>query len=460
MNLESQEAGGKRRLDAHNQAYAARFGIPPEKVPYAALNPDWFVTRIEDSWQREIAPGVIMSAHSLELGGGDYTNVYDVLVTPESGARLELLSFPNPRKPTNIFRNTPDLVAIANASFFYIIDDTDFVARQGPKDGTLNWCVRDGVLMGLPSADRPALFEIDGELYGREVQARGELTLNGQTLQWHGGQKIMHAPKDTWNEVYDPEQIVVFNSACTTITKESESMHGLRMLDKETYFTPKHPDAVALAVSLDENNEFRVQKIQHGGNMGLFDGHFILHVPKHLFESLQIKEGSVVSPISVDGIPLERVNSALTVGPSVKDYQMHMTERPIDTDKSFGQPPPFSESQRYARTIVFKDPSGIHMRLYDAVPVSTHFRGISPKEIAQNLSEDVEWSFFCDGGQSSLIGTRNQEGDVECIGNYHYATQKLSAMQARLAGEPAPVGSTLLGRRRPLPSVIGIRYRD
>lgn len=270
----------------------------------------------------------------------------------------------------------------------------------------------------------------------------------------------MHAPKEEWANLYDPEHITVFNSACTAITKENENPHALRMLDKETYFTPEHPEAVALAVSLDENDEYRVHKVQHGGNMGLFDGHFILHMPKHLFDSLNVTEGSVVNPISIDGIPLEKVNSALTVGPSVKDYRVPATERPIDMDKSFGQPPPFSEAQRYARTIVFKDAEGVHLRMYDAVPGSKHFRGISPKEISQNLSEDVEWAFFCDGGQSSLIGIRNEEGSTEFIGNNHYATQKLSALQARLAGEPAPEGSTLLGRRRPLPSVIGIRYRD
>lgn len=448
------------RLNAHNRAYAGQFDISAENVNESALNPDWFVTRIEHPWQREIAPGVRMNAYPLPLGNEDFTNVYDICVSPDSPATLELLSFTAPRKPNHIFRDKAEMIAIANASFFYIIDDTDEIARQGPKDGTLNWCMRDGHIVGLPSADRPALVEIDGKLEGREIKARGELLINEQPITWVGGQHIMHAPKEEWGSLYDPAQAVVFNSACTAITKEDENPHAYRLLDKGTYHTPEHPDVVALAVTLDGENVLRVSEVREGGGMGLFDGHFILQVPQQLYRSLGIAKGDIVTPTTVDGIDLSRVHSALTVGPSVLDYRHPAAEHHIDRDKSFGQPPPFRRDKRYARTVVLKDREGIHMRIYDAVPMSTHFRGVSPTEIAKHCGDDVEWAFFCDGGQSSIIGTRDVSTDmVEFFGNKHYGTQKREAIDAQLKGEPSPSGSRLLGRPRPIPSAIAVSYR-
>ena len=459
-----ESAGGKQgpksRLEAHNKKYAAQYRIAPENIPDVALNPDWFVTKIESPWKKELVPGVTMTGNELELSDGDFTNIYDVCVAPDSPARVELLSFKQPKKPTHIFRDAPGLVAMSNAAFFYIVDDTDPIARQGPEDGTLNWCMRDGKIFGLPSTDRPALFEIDGHLYGKDIKAEGEMLIKGTCIHWVGGQHIMHAPKEEWATLYDPEKITVFNSGCTAIVKENDNPHALRILEKETYHTPQHPDTTALAVCLEDDGLMRVKKVQKGGKMGVFDGNFVLQMPTHLVDSLGIKEDDIVTPTTLGDIDLSKVHSAFTVGPSVLDYKNPKSARQIDQDRSFAQPPPFTESKRYARTIVFKDPKGIHLRVYDAVPMSSHFRGVSPVEIAQNLSEDVEWAFFCDGGQSSVIGTRGASGSVEFFGNKHYGYKKLEATEALLEKKPNPRGSVLLGLPRPLPSGVGIFSPD
>lgn len=447
-------------MDAHNEGYAARFGIPPDKVRYAPLNPDWFATRVEAPWVKEVAPGVMLSASFLSLGGEDYTNVYDLCVLPESPVEVGLMSFSQPKKPTHIFRDNPDLVALANASFFFITDEMDEIARQGPKEGTLNWCMRDGIIFGLPSTDRPALFEIDGKLHGKDLKARGEIDIAGERVSWVGGQRIMHAPREEWSRLYDPEETVLFNSGCSSIGKKGRPGFAMRTLETETYFTPEHADAVSLAVSPDEGGTLKVVAVKEGGGMGLFDGHFILQVPKRLFETLGVTEGTAISPATLDGIELSKVTSALTVGPSVFDYVEHQEERDIDHDRSFGQPPPFSENKRYARTVVFKDGTGLHIRLYDAVSPSAHFSGISPKEIAEHLKDGIEWAFFCDGGQTALIGTRDETGVPVFDGNAHYASHKRASLEARMIGEPSPEGSFLLGRPRSLPSAIGIRYRE
>jgi hypothetical protein len=448
------------RLERHNEKVGAKYGIPPEKISEAALNPDWFVKKIERPWHKELAPGVTMTGEALELGDGDFTNVYDICVAPTSPAKVELRSFSRPKKPTHIFRDDPRIKAMGTLTFFYIIDDSDPVARAGPRDGTMNLCIRDGKIFGLPSADRPVLFEIAGMLRGEEVKAEGNIDIKGQTIRWKGGQNLMHSPKSEWSRLYDAQQAYIFNSACTAIVKENENPHGLRMLEKETYFTPECSDATALSVCLDDDGQLRVKKMQEGGKMGLFDGNFILQVPSSLVASLGIKKDDVVVPLTLGDIDLTKVHSAVTVGPSVMDYKISQPDRKIDRDRSFGQPPPFTEDKRYARTIFYKDAKGIHLRIYDAVPVSSNFRGISPLEVAEHLPDDAEWAYFGDGGQSVVQGIRDNAGKIHFFGNNHYSTQKLKALEARLDGLPSPKASSLLGRPRSLPSAFVVLYGE
>lgn len=447
------------RLEKHNEAYAAKFGIEPDRVRDIAQNPDWFVQPLEGRSEEVLAPGVVLTKQRYDLPDGNFTNVYDVCVRPDSPATIKLLSFPTPKKPTHIFRDEPDAVAIQNATFFKITDDTDPIIKKGPPDGTLNWCMRDGKIVGLPAASRPAVFEVDGKLIGREIEARGSVLINGVPFDWVGGQSIMHAPKDEWGALYDPRKATVFNAACMAVVKEQDNPHGLRMVEKETYHTPKNADVTALGVMLEKDGVLRVASVKPGGGMGIFDGNFILQVPNSVIASAQIEVGAVVSPRTLDGIELSKVGSALTTGPSVLDYLNDIGPKPIDNDRSFGQPPPFTD-KRYARSIIFKDPHGIHLRGYDAVPMSTNFKGMTPHEVAKSLPKDTEWAYFWDGGQSELVAVREKNGQPEFFGNAHYATGKLSFMEARATGKSAPEKSMLVGRRRPLPSVAAVFFEE
>ncbi len=407
-------------------------------------------------WSSFVIQSVLVK-ESYDLPDGDFTNIYDVCVQPDSQAKIKLLSFPSPKKPTHIFRDEPEAIAFQNATFFYIVDDTDPIAKKGPIDGTFNWCMREGKVVGLPAASRPAVFEIDGKLIGREVEARGTVLIDGVSVDWVGGQSIMHAPMDEWQELYDPKIATVFNAACMAVVKEQDNPHGLRMVEKETYYTPESSEVTALGVTLDGNGVHRVTSVKPGGGMGIFDGNFILQVPNSLMQRSPIVVGTIVSPQTLDGIQLSKVGSALTTGPSVLDYLNDVGPKPIDKDRSFGQPPPFTD-KRYARSIIFKDPKGVHLRGYDAVPMSTHFKGMTPPEVAQSLPKDTEWAYFWDGGQSELVAVREKDGQTEFFGNAHYATGKLSFMEARAKGQFAPEKSMLVGRRRPLPSVAAVFF--
>ncbi len=48
------------RLEKHNEGYAGKFGIKPDRVQEIAQNPDWFVKRLENRSEEQLAPGVVL----------------------------------------------------------------------------------------------------------------------------------------------------------------------------------------------------------------------------------------------------------------------------------------------------------------------------------------------------------------------------------------------------------------
>ncbi len=445
----------KKPIENINRKSADAHGVPYESIPTILKDQNYFAVRIDVPFVREIGPGMSLSGKTIELGEGHFTNMYDIRVAPECTARAEVRSQGHPLLMKRYFAKDQKTIAGINGAFLYLADDIEGIGKQGPKDPNLNWCMRGETLVGLPASDRPAVFIKDGKVCGKEIVARGKIKIGESEIEWTGGADVMHAPKQEWERVYKPQTPTLFNSACCRIAYEDPlDKKSLRCLDMETYYTPKHPDVAAITVSLTDSGKHQITSITQGGGAGLFDGHFILQVPTKMAEAYSV--GQTVTPLELDGMSLQGITSALTVGPAVHHF---LTEKdhPVNHDASLGTLPPFGEGLRYARSAIYEDvEGGIHLTIFDGAPRSDFFKGVSPKEVAERIPQSsTKWAFFLDGGQSVRLAVKDASGQIHSMGNKQYVRLTEPAERALLSGSLPPDTSFLWSSEgRPVPSGI------
>lgn len=385
--------------------YELRQGLNINSVEQILYDQSAFAKRITPE-ATLIRDNVILSQNSLELGGESFTNYYDLVfdpVDPTLGTVVESSSHPYFLRRTII--NNPTLISSINAGFFFLCDES----RYQPQDPTYNFCMRAGQVIGLPATNRPAVYISDGILHAKNIKAKGIININNQSFQWVGS-KTEHS--------IDEPSVVLYNSASCRIQHIPTVKTGTkRILDEDTNFTPENPHAIDIVVRTDQKGNLRVQDITRGGKTNLFSGNFILHVLD--IDIGQILPGDIVIPDLLDGIKLSSVDSAVTIGPSIFDFEnMHDSE--INYDCSLGSNPPFTE-RRMARSIIYMDKQDkLHFGLFDGAPKAQYFQGVTPQEVFNILrGNQIKWAYFLDPGQSSKLALR-KDGQVFVYGNTHY----------------------------------------
>jgi hypothetical protein len=244
---------------------AQEFGIPFEQISEILKDHNSFAKR-EALSIKEVRPGVTLSTQVVELGEGNFTNVYDLSVS-QTGAHLssKIVAYTHPILLHRFFANDGHVIAGINGGFLYVSDDTEGIGKQGPQEANLNWCIRDGLLTSLPAADRPALFTTGGKLHAREVVARGTIKVGDRNFSWLGGEPLMHTKRGEKPLEYDPNVITLFNPACGTVAySDPQDKKSPRCLDMNSYHTPTHQEVTALVI--EERDEVMVvSRIQEGG---------------------------------------------------------------------------------------------------------------------------------------------------------------------------------------------------
>ncbi len=415
-------------LKKANTEFAIKNGLVEDTASYeeakeAIRNPDYFAFRIEPSVE-EIQEGVFLSSKTIELGGGNFCNVYDLYFKNEGDGSLvpKILTRQQPLYAHRLFvnserKNFPDGMPLAsiNGPFFFLQDE---ILEKVPEEIVYNLNIVDGNVKGLPAVDRMALVAFkSGALEAMELKSTGIIMINNQDFSWVGGEPIAHSKVEILDEQNTKTDAVLFNSACCTIQYENpEDKTSLRKLRKDLNKTPIDSNKTDLVIK-NVNGVLRVSDIKVGGGSDFFDGNFILQVPS--IKATTIAIGDIVSPESVGGIKISEIESAITTGPDV-NYFRDNTDHQINHDPSLGTFPPFDPNARYARSIMYKDPDDfVHMVVFDAVPRSKTMKGVTPKEAAEHLPVEVKWSVFLDGGQSSRITFVNAD-EIDSKGNQQY----------------------------------------
>jgi hypothetical protein len=446
-----------RRAAARNTEL--NLGFDPITVPYERLHevirdPATFAKRIE-TFAREIQPGIEVTGETIELGDGHFTNRYDLIVdASDPRFRSGIITAPTAVQARNVLRRNTKIKALINGGFFFLADGKP---SKVPSEATFNLNIRDGKVLGLPAADNVSLISVDGKLRAEEIVARGEIKIGEKVIEWRGGQHIAHGDRSTESEPYllDEQNAMLFNSSCCTLEYEIPGdKTSLRMVQEHLNKTPIRSDVTDVIVRAHPDGTLRVHCVLQGGGSDFFDGNFVLQMPNEMAQDINVDDE--VHPTILDKINVHEIESGVTVGPLVHHFLDH-EDHPLNYNKSLGISV-FGKA-RYARSVAYEtNDRKLHFTVFDAVPRSTHMRGITPHEIAQLIPKDAKWAVFLDGGQSSRItyeNVENDEVDIRSFGNKAYL--RLHTQDETSLGIMEP-GQRYIGPGigRPIPSFIAI----
>lgn len=453
-------------LKKANREMAVRNNLVPETATYeeakeAIRNPDNFAKRLEES-NEEISPGVFLHAKTIELEEDHFCNVYEVVYQKQNTElTTQILTRQQPLYAHRVFKNAKGdrkPLACINGPFFFLQDE---ILEKVPSEIIYNLNISDGQVKGLPAVDRMALVSLYGNgLEAREIKANGSLKIGSVDVNWVGGEPFAHGKEKYINHNVDA---ILFNSACCTIQYENpEDKTSLRKLRRDLNKTPKNEGYSDIVVSLDQEGFLRVTKINSECGTDFFEGNFILHIKNSHIHDIKIND--IVSPETLDGIEVKNIQSGVTTGPDVK-YFIENKDHEINHDPSLGTFPPFSPNARYARSVMYEDLEGsVHMVVFDAVPRSTKMKGVTPKEVADNIPKDSKWAIFLDGGQSSRVTfVHNKEGETEIDsrGNQQYVRLHERYKTSQNTTDSKAEDQFLWTRRgRPLSSMIVLYQKN
>lgn len=373
----------KKFNDTQRKLYAQRTGFSVD-IQSIGKNTRTIAHRAKKSL-RSLREGVWISTDILELEDGNFTNVYDLFWGSE--ANQVAPSIHSEEKPYYLLdhiEKSESIIATINGSFFFLIDVVD----REPIDYPFHFCVRDGRVVGLASSSETVLFIKDSKLHAQKIEARGILKINKTIMSWIGSEKVDLAK----SEVTD----VLYNSGSAKIIKSFDVKTGVRNgeLDHDRIHTPTSVGVVDLVIRNNEKGELRVVKINAGGGTHYFEGLFILQIKK---QNNQFIVGDLVTPLTLDNTDISSLESAITIGKSVRDPYFFTQER---------------INSRDARSVIAQDVAGnTHFLVFDGSKYIPKFKGVSANDLATYFSQDkYEWAYFLDGGSSSRIIARSEDG--------------------------------------------------
>nr|BEK71422.1 hypothetical protein KPHV_86490 [Kitasatospora purpeofusca] len=355
------------------------------------------------AWTRTVAPGVLLTARTVDLADGCFTNAYTLTVDLDR-ARVRPVSAPAGFHLRRLV--TGRSVAAVSGAFAYISDDPAYQ----PAEPCLDLAVRDHHAAALPTITKPALLLHRGRLQlRRSLAAAGTLTIDGRTHTWSGSKDPRPAPAP-------PGHLTVFGAANCRIRYRDDPRTGFRRdTDPATNTTPHDPAALDCTVTPTPDGP-RISALHPGGGADLFTGAYILRAhrpwPAHLTPGAPVHVTTLVT------LPVADMDSALSLGPSAADAADGSTAA---WDQSLGTSP-FRPGARHARTLLALDGRHLTLTVLDGAPLAPTFQGTTAQESAQlveRAGHDPAAVFHLDGGQTSKIAYRHGRR-ADAVGSLHY----------------------------------------
>jgi hypothetical protein len=338
----------------------------------------------EESKLTEIQPGVFLKTSVMDIPDGSFSNMYDFYWNPKNTDVVpEIHSSNKSYSVHSLMEEDINKIATINGSFFFLTD----VAESTPIDLMYNLCIREGKVFGLPSENQPIAYIEKGTLHVAEPKAQGTLCIDNNTVAWIGALNT-----DTQRS---SKTAVLYNSKCSTILYVRDSLSNVRIgiLDSTRITTPKRKNIYDLVIKLNKKGQLIVSTIQEGGGTHFFAGNFILQFTG---KNTLYNVGDIITDITLDGIKLETMTSAISIGKRIDDSFF------LDEQRT---------NMRDARSVIAQDLKGnIHFIVFDGSKYIPGFTGVSAKMISAYFSKkQYSWAYFLDGGGSSRLIVREKE---------------------------------------------------
>jgi len=381
------------------------FGVRSVEAASIAADQEPFAVRLSPTRQSP-ASGVDFRARTVELGNGRFTNMFELTVDVER-ARVRVHGDPAGFFLSDLVGGTT--VAAVSGSFSFISDEPDYQ----PAEPCLDFCLRDGRTVSLPTIAKPALLMYRGRPTLRGLEARGSLLVGGRPFRWVGSKAAAPGPEDA-------DRLVVYGAAnCRLRYLPAPRTGFLRQVERAGNTTPREPDVVDLVVGREDDGGHSVAAMYERGGADLFEGGYILRGPRAL--AREIRVGDTVEVRTIDGLDCAEIQSGCSVGPSVADAR-HGDGQLAGYDESLGVSP-FLPGHRHARTLIgLTDDGRLRLRVLDGAPMSKTFQGVSCAETARLLAADgidPASVYHLDGGQSSKMAMA-WDGGTKAFGSMHY----------------------------------------
>lgn len=359
-------------------------------------NSELIAVKEKDS-EKEIRSGVFLTTSSITFPDGSFTNVYDLHWDQKTAGVVPTIESSN--EPYSLYdhiKNNPSELAIIDGAFFFLTD----VADSSPLDLCYNLCIREGVLMGLPSWDQPIAYVKKGRLKTYEPDAIGTIKIGKQVIHWKGANS-----ETKKNPQLDA---MLYNSKCSDVVKVRDPKTNIQIgiLDSEHITTPKG-NVYDVIVVLDKKGKLRISAINQGGGTHFFKGYFILQFSG---KNKTFSVGDSVTPLTLDGLSLKGIDSAITIGRNVKD--------PFFLD-------PVRRERRDARSVLAQDRNGnFHFIVFDGSKYIPGFKGSSAEMLLPFfVKKKFKKAYFLDGGGSSRLIVRHGK-ELNVLAN-RFAFRKL-----------------------------------
>lgn len=363
----------------HRELYKLKTG-KTVNIQHIGKNKKCLAVPIEPSLE-ELMPHVYFKNESVSFNSENFTNIHDLFWDPKKAKVMPFIHSSN--KPFHLYnqvKKDKSTIGAINGSFFFLAD----IAERVPLDLPYNLCVRNGHVKGLPSHDQPCAIIKNGTLTIETPNATGVIKIGKHKMSWVGSESKLLRKKSN---------VVLYNSKSTEVIKMREPKTNIQIgiLDSKNITTPKHKNVLDIVIRARRNGELYVYKLVQGGGTHFFDGLFILQVKK---TEIVIHKNDQVIPISLDGLKLSGILSAITVGRNVFDPYFSKNMRILRHD---------------ARSLIAKDKKGmIHLIVFDGSKYIPGFLGVSAKELHHYFKNDFEWAYFLDGGGSSRLIVRKE----------------------------------------------------
>lgn len=381
-----------------------------------AVDQTAFAHRIRPGLVRPL-PGAVVRARTHDLGGGRFTNVYDLVVDLARCQVVPLLSadaFPL-RHAVGAATTAGGPAAGFTGTFEFISDDPAYQ----PAEHVLDLCCAGGVVRSLPTVTKPAAVLDGGTLRAVPVGAAGTLSVGGTRFTWSGSKDPRPAdpggsagPADRAAD-RTPHAVVHGAANCRVRYREDHRTGFTRWVDPAEARTPEDAGRADVCVVAGQGGG-RVREVRPGGGSDLFASSYVLSVPAAA--AATVTAGDAVDVHTIGGVDPAGV-SMCSLGPSLSAAAAGETGA---WDASLGASP--FAARTHARLLLAAAGDRLRVRLLDGAPLTSSFRGVSCAE-ARDLCAadgfDPDRTYHLDGGQTAKLAFGGPDG-IRVLGNMHY----------------------------------------